>query len=88
MGASLPLAAHVVESFFTKLEAGQETPGTVAQRVLCRNDTLRQNGVRVEGPDHESTLAWSLGIGVLAQPKRFFYGLTLQELFTLARKNQ
>ena len=87
MGASLPLASHVVESFLTKLESGQSAPGTTLQRILCQNDILRQNGVKVEGPDNASTLAWSLGVGALFEPKRFFYGLTLQELFTLTRKN-
>ncbi len=92
--ASLPLSAIVVEAFLKKLEKettsnepGQQVPGTVLQRVLVQNLTLKQHGVKVSGPDNESSLAWSIGIGPMQMPKRFFYGLTLQELFTLTRKN-
>lgn len=92
--ASLPLSAVVVEAFLRKLEMettsivpGHQVPGTILQRVMVQNSILRERGSTVDGPDHESTLAWSLAIGPMLMPKRFFYGLTLQELFTGARKN-
>ena len=85
--ASLPLSASVVETFLTKLEEGQSAPGTTISRVLVSNEILRRHGVATVGDDRETVLAWSLGIGNLQMPKRFFYGLTLQEVFKLARKD-
>lgn len=70
-----------------KLEKGVSVPGTSITRSLCDVVILVKEGISVPKPHiGRSLLAWCVGVGPLAMPKKFYYGLTIEETLDRAIK--
>ena len=81
-----------VEEALLKLEELTNTKGTSLSRSLC--DIAWLDSLGIEIPDNErfhtnkhpkeSCYIWTLAIGSLRDPKKFFYAYTIKEVVTLA----
>lgn len=70
-----------IEKALERLESGQSVPGTQIVRTLAEVGILRRAGIKVpaEKQDKDAILVWTVGIGPLVEPKRFYNGLTVKD---------
>jgi len=73
-----------IEDRIARLERGLQIPGTVLQRIMMDNALCEKEGIIPTG--RESTLVWSLGLGAICAPKKFFRGVTIEETVTAAER--
>jgi hypothetical protein len=66
----------------------QRVPGTILNRTLVPPSILQRSGLKLtkEEAQKDTLNVWSLGLGGHLDPKDFFFGRTLREVYLQARK--
>lgn len=60
---------------------GVTVPGTTISRVLLDTTLCQKEGVQLPDNDEakEAYLVWSVGLGMMSYPKKFFHGMTISD---------
>jgi len=79
-----------IDAEIEKIEAKLKTsvPGTALTRCCMDVNLMKKEGLRptADYMERGHGMVWSLAVGVMSLPKRFFYGHTIREVVRQARK--
>jgi hypothetical protein len=66
---------------------GGRVPGTGINRVYTDAQHAYKNGIRPRPDDGQTIVIWCLSYGASQDPKLFFYGRTIREMYLRTRRH-